>query len=331
MESIAAGARRGPSADALALRRTRRTILVVSLIVLAAAAFALLRPVPLRPLATAVAHVRWEFLPVLLMLALLHYVCAAVALRSASGRRLPLARTTLAQFAAAAANRVTLGGLGAAAVNTRYLVRHGVPLPRAAVGVAVLHVSGTPTDLLLVAAVLALGDGDERMMDALAGHAVRVLDLVTSLPLLLLAGAMVPVAVVWGRRAVRSAAMRRAAEGFTDLCRRPRDLAVMLTASAATTFVLGIAFTVSALAVPGTGAAPGDAVALVTAYLLGAFAGAAVPAPGGIGSTEAALVATLTALGVPGGPALQTVLVFRATTFWAPVPVGLLACRTLCR
>ena len=51
----------------------------------------------------------------------------------------------------------------------------------------------------------------------------------------------------------------------------------------------------------------------------------------GIGSTEAALVAALAAGGVPPGPALQAVLVFRAVTFWAPVPVGLLACRTLRR
>lgn len=47
------------------------------------------------------------------------------------------------------------------------------------------------------------------------------------------------------------------------------------------------------------------------------------------GSTEAALVAALAAGGVLRGPALHAVLVFRAATFWAPVPVGLLVRRTL--
>ncbi|KAB2375390.1 lysylphosphatidylglycerol synthase domain-containing protein, partial [Actinomadura montaniterrae] len=78
-------------------------------------------------------------------------------------------------------------------------------------------------------------------------------------------------------------------------------------------------------------AGPADAPALLAAYLAGATAGAAVPVPGGIGSTEAALVAALAAGGIAPGPALHAVLVFRAVTFWAPVPVGVLACRTLRR
>ena len=49
------------------------------------------------------------------------YCCSAVALSAAAGRRLPLGRTLLVQFAAAAANRVTPGGVGGMAVNARYL------------------------------------------------------------------------------------------------------------------------------------------------------------------------------------------------------------------
>ncbi|MFC7563413.1 lysylphosphatidylglycerol synthase domain-containing protein [Actinomadura namibiensis] len=69
----------------------------------------------------------------------------------------------------------------------------------------------------------------------------------------------------------------------------------------------------------------------LTAYLVGAAAAAAVPSPGGVGSTEAALTGALIALGVTAAPALQTVLLFRAITFWAPVPIGLLTSRTLRR
>ncbi|MCQ0010592.1 hypothetical protein [Actinomadura madurae] len=50
----------------------------------------------------------------------------------------------MTQFTASAANRVTPGGLGAVAVNTRYLVCRGLPLPRAAVAVAVLQVAACP-------------------------------------------------------------------------------------------------------------------------------------------------------------------------------------------
>src|SRR5665213_3577364 len=49
------------------------------------------------------------------------YCCSALALSVAAGRRLPFGRTLLVQFAAAAANRVTPGGVGGMAVNARYL------------------------------------------------------------------------------------------------------------------------------------------------------------------------------------------------------------------
>ncbi|MFI0372354.1 lysylphosphatidylglycerol synthase domain-containing protein [Actinomadura sp. 1N219] len=347
METIAAGAERaapaelpGPGGAAATLspvqrvRKSRWTALGVLLV--AAAATALLITAPPRPPAldgavSALTHMRWEFLPALVALSVLHYVCSAIALRGASGRPIPLYETTLTQFTAAAANRVTPGGLGAVAVNTRYLVCRGLPLSRAVIAVAVLQVAGVPADLLLLGAVLGLGGGNGRVLDALGHHAAQAAGLVSPVPLLIACGVLLPAAALWGRRAARSAVVGRAVAGFADLCRRPRDLAVTLAASAATTLVLGVAFALSVFAVPGTGAGPADALALVAAYLVGAAAGAAIPAPGGVGSTEAALVAALASLGIAAGPALHAVLLFRAVTFWAPVPIGLLTCRTLRR
>ncbi|QXJ20394.1 flippase-like domain-containing protein [Actinomadura graeca] len=345
METITAGAGHAAPArlpddggDAAAITgrpppspRTRWAVAGLLLTGLATVAILVFGPGPLGPAATVVRHMRWGFLPVLVLLSLLHYVFAAVALRGAAGRALPLYETTLTQFTAAAANRITPGGLGAVAVNTRYLVCRGLPLPRAAVAVAVLQVAGLPADLLLMAAVLGTGGGDDRMLDALGSHAAQAAGLVRPVPLLVVAGVLVPAAVLMGRRAARSAAVGRAVGGLADLCRRPRDLAVTLGASATTTLVLGLAFSLSVLAVPGTTTGPGDVLALLAAYLVGAAASSAVPSPGGVGSTEAALVAALAALGIAAGPALQAVLLFRAITFWAPVPVGLFAYRTLRR
>lgn len=348
METIAAPAETAASAklpgigdDAPTLPsipRIRRTRWAVAGILPAALVAAVLVAAgPLRPAAAAIGHMRWGFLPPLVLLSLLHYVFSAIALRGAAGRPLPLVATTMTQFTASAANRITPGGLGAVAVNTRYLVCRGLPLPRAAVAVAVLQVAGLPADLLLMGAVLGLGTAftpgaaNDRMLDALGHHAAQAAELVPPVPLLIAGGVLVPAAVLWGRRAVRSGPARRAVAGFADLCRRPRDLAVTLGASAGTTFALGIAFALSVLAIPGTAAGPADVLALVAAYLVGAAAGSAIPTPGGIGSTEAALVAALAALDIGTGPALHAVLLFRAVTFWAPVPLGILACRTLRR
>lgn len=292
-----------------------------------AALFLLYGDEPLRTTAAAFGDVRWEFLPALAVLSVLHYVLAAVALRGACGRRLPMYETTLTQFTAAAANRVTPSGLGAVAVNTRYLVCHGMPLGKAAVAVASLQVVGAPADLVLLALVLVAAQ-DSRMLETVAHHAARAADLLPAAPALIAAVLLGPPAALLVRRVLRSAAARRALVGLTDLCRRPRDLALTLAASAATTFVLGLALALSVLAVPGT-ATPDAILPLLAAYLVGAAAGSALPAPGGIGSTEAALVVTLTAVGITAGTALHAVLLFRAITFWAPVPIGLLTWRTL--
>ncbi|WUI02426.1 flippase-like domain-containing protein [Spirillospora sp. NBC_00431] len=348
METIAAGAERAAPAGLLGsgggaatpsplqrVRRSRWTVLGALLAAAAAVAAALLTAAPPGPVASGtvsvLSHVRWEFLPVLVLLSVLHFVCSAVALRAAAGWPIPLYETTLAQFTAAAANRVTPGGLGAVAVNTRYLVCRGLPLSRAVVTVAVVQVAGVPADLLLMGAVVAFGGADGRVLDAMGRHAAQAAGLVPPVPLLIAGGVLLPMAALWGRRAARSAVVGRAVAGFTDLCRRPRDLGVTLAGSAATTFVLGLAFALSVLAVPGTGAGPADVLVLVAAYLVGAAAGAAIPSPGGVGSTEAALVAALASLGIAAGPALHAVLLFRGVTFWAPVPVGLLTCRTLRR
>ncbi|TDC55883.1 hypothetical protein E1281_10220 [Actinomadura sp. KC345] len=339
METIASGAETAAPAELpdiggriARVRRTRRVRWTLAGILLAGAVTAALATTgPPRAALAAIGQMRWTFLPALLLLSVLHFVCSAVALRAASGLPIPLYQTTLTQFTAAAANRVTPGGLGAVAVNTRYLVCRGLPLPRAAVTVAAVQVAGVPADLLLLGAVLGLGGGNGRLLDALGRHTAHAAGLVPPVPLLIGAALLLPAAALGGRRALRSEAVGRAAAGVTDLCRRPRDLGVVLAGSAATTFVLGLAFALSAFAVPGTGVGPGDVLALVAAYLVGAAAGSAVPSPGGVGSTEAALVAALAALGIAAGPALHAVLLFRAVTFWAPVPVGLLTCRTLRR
>ncbi|SEG80475.1 Uncharacterized membrane protein YbhN, UPF0104 family [Thermomonospora echinospora] len=276
---------------------------------------------------TAPADVHWAFLVCLGVLSALHYVLAAVTLRAVAGGGLPFGTTLGVQFTAAAANRLTPGGLGAAAVNTRYLVCRGIPAARAVTSVAVMQAAGAVADLLLLLVIVALsGGGALRVLASRAGAAAGALPVV---PALVLSAVLALAAVTYGRRALRSRAFAHAVAGCAGLLRRPRDLVLTLLASASTTLVMALAMAVSALAVPGTGVTPADLWVLVTAYLVGAAAGAALPSPGGVGGTEAALVAALTALGVAAGPALQAVLLFRAVTYWAPVPVGLVTARAL--
>lgn len=63
----------------------------------------------------------------------------------------------------------------------------------------------------------------------------------------------------------------------------------------------------------------------ITIYLIGNTLGAAVPVPGGMGSTLAATVGALTLMGVPTALAATGVVLFRLTTFYLQVPVGAVA------
>jgi uncharacterized membrane protein YbhN (UPF0104 family) len=132
-----------------------------------------------------------------------------------------------------------------------------------------------------------------------------------------------------GRRPAEIAGHLHALRQLADLVRRPGRVTTLVLASAGTTFVLAAAFALIVLAVVGT-AAPSVA-ALMVVYLVGAAAGSAAHLPAVTGSTEIALTAALVASGVPAGAALGSVLLFRGLTYWAPLPAGILALRTLRR
>jgi uncharacterized membrane protein YbhN (UPF0104 family) len=66
-------------------------------------------------------------------------------------------------------------------------------------------------------------------------------------------------------------------------------------------------------------------------YLVSSLIAAASPTPGGIGAIEAALAAGLTGIGIPNGPAVSAVLLYRLATYWLPVPPGWYSWRLLQR
>jgi uncharacterized membrane protein YbhN (UPF0104 family) len=279
-------------------------------------------------------YLHWGYLPILIVLSALHYVVAAYTLRAGSGRRLPLRENIMTQFSAAAANRLMPAGLGAAAVNARFLSVQGMPAGAAVAVVAALHVIGPASDLLLFLAILGvshwIGGGAAAV---LAGTGAHVADLSGRLPLPVLAalaGLLVIAVVWWCRRPAprRAESLASAVTGLMGLLRRPLDLLMALGTSAATTLIMAVAFVISVLAIPGASAG-GKVLALLVAYLLASAAGAAVPTPSGLGSTEAALIAVLAVIGISAGHAIQAVVLFRLITYWAPVPIGLCTARPL--
>jgi uncharacterized protein (TIRG00374 family) len=67
----------------------------------------------------------------------------------------------------------------------------------------------------------------------------------------------------------------------------------------------------------------------VVVYLGAGLVGSVAPTPGGIGAVEAALVAGLSAIGVPAAVALPAALLYRTMTFWLPTLPGWFSLRWL--
>ncbi|HEY3736651.1 MAG TPA: lysylphosphatidylglycerol synthase transmembrane domain-containing protein [Jatrophihabitans sp.] len=291
----------------------------------------------------ALVRLRWPFLAPVLLFAATHYAASAVGLRAAAGVPMRFGTTVAVQLAAAAANRLTVAGIGAAAVNTRYLTRSGLRLPAALSSMTALGMFGlaakTLTLLAIVFAGSALGLGDGTTQLTLVGH--HLSHMLAPLertyvwgPILGLAAVLTTI-FVW--RGAHGRHLRRFMEfkhGFwapvRALLRDPRRLALLTGASAGTTLMLGFAFIACTHVVAGVH--PSASLSgLLIAYMLGGAVGTATPLPGGLGATEAALTAMLVANHVPASHALQVVLLFRVVTFWLPAVIGLLASRQLVR
>ncbi|MCP3974252.1 MAG: flippase-like domain-containing protein [bacterium] len=113
-------------------------------------------------------------------------------------------------------------------------------------------------------------------------------------------------------------AVRAAGSSVSAIARTPAKLLALFAGSAIVTISYTFAM-IAALDAFGVDL-PIATAALV--YLVGSAVATAAPTPGGLGATEAALVAGYTAVGVDGSAAFAAVMLFRLITFWLPILPG---------
>lgn len=259
---------------------------------------------------------QWGWMVPALVLSMLTYVGAAMALSSSVSRRLSVIRTTLVTLGGSFVNRVSPAKVGGIALNLRYLQKQGVETSVAAASIALYQGVG-----MLVHLSLLLFFG------AWAGSTVSVSHLLPSgtvafvLAAVVLTGAGVVVAVPRIRRLFRTFVrpqLSKIAADLKQLLQSPGRLSVMVLGSAILTLSYIGALWASIQAFGG--GLPVAGIAVV--YLAGASVAAAAPTPGGIGAVEAALAAGLTALGLESEVAIPAVFLYRLATFWVPVLPG---------
>lgn len=265
---------------------------------------------------------RWGWLGAAVAASATGFAAAAVELAGAANRRPPPLPAVGAQLAAAFVNRFTPAGVGAIAVNTRFLMRSGLDGPAAAAAVTLTSATGIAVHgIALVATVGLVGEragGFERL-----GGAVP--------PAALLAAAAVVVGVVvavtlspFGQRRLQPA-LSEAVTSLVATLHRPRQALTLLVGAIGVTLSYVGALAASARAFDIQ--LPFVEVALV--YLAAGLLASAAPTPGQLGAAEAALAAGFLTLGVATGPAVAAVLTFRLVTFWLPIGPGFLALRWL--
>ncbi|MEV7735878.1 lysylphosphatidylglycerol synthase transmembrane domain-containing protein [Streptomyces sp. NPDC088921] len=269
-------------------------------------------------------HAEWPWLLAAAGATCLTWVAASFTRQGAVVERLPRRRLLATQFAAGAANHLLPTGLGAGAVNLRFMTVCGVSLARSSAALALYLLAESIGRLTLLAVLFVAFPDALRLGGLLPDTAVA--------PLLLGLGAvlMVAVGVLAGVRRVRTAVgsfLRTALGEARSVHTRPSRAFALWGGSLAFPALqaAGLAAVGQALGLPV------PPLHMAVAYLAATCAVALVPTPGGVGSVEAALVVALVAAGGPVAVATAVVLAYRIITVWVPLVPGALTLGALVR
>ncbi|GAB7059068.1 lysylphosphatidylglycerol synthase domain-containing protein [Streptomyces mexicanus] len=249
------------------------------------------------------------------------WACSALAQQGSVAERLPGGRLLAAQFAASAANHVLPAGLGAGAVNLRFLMRCGLSAGRSASALAVKAAAGALARAALIAVLAAACPGVLRLPHVSAPTVAAVLAA-------LLAAAVLPAVLLRGP--LRARCGRAVCSVLADIRAvhtRPHRAAALWGGSLA----FATAHALVVIAVTQAVGLPLSPARVALLYLAASSAAALLPTPGGIGSLDAALAFALTTAGAPGASAASAVMGYRLLTVWAPLLPGLLVLGFLIR
>lgn len=268
---------------------------------------------------------QWPWLVAAAAATCLTWVAAAVTRQGAVVQRLPARRLLATQFAAGAANHLLPTGLGAGAVNLRFMTVCGVPLARSSAALALYLLAESVARLTLLSGLLIAFPGALQLGGLLPEGAVG--------PLLLLGigavlcAAVAVLALVRRLRAAVFSFLRTAFGEARSVHTRPSRALALWGGSLAFPLLqaAGLAAVGRALGLPVS------PTHMMIAYLAATVAVAMVPTPGGLGSVEAALIVTLVAAGGPVAVATAVVLAYRIITVWLPLLPGALTLGALVR
>ncbi|MCA5894487.1 flippase-like domain-containing protein [Isoptericola sp. NEAU-Y5] len=310
-----------PQADVQPQNITRfgaRTIIMVTLMIVAVSV--IVTTMNFEEIAAAIAQANPWWVAASFAFGAITWFGAALTFSAFSPEKLPLWRATLTQMAGSFVSLAAPAGIGPAALNLRMLTRRGVAMPMAVATVALVQVSQFVVTVLLLV-VLSIFTGTGGLIEL---PSTTVLLAISGVALAVVATLLVPAARRWAWEKARPI-LEQVWPRLSQMLGQPGRLALGLGGNVVMTLGYVLAFD-AALAAFGQSLSLID-VAVV--YLVGNALGALVPTPGGLGGVEGALIAGLTAAGIPASLAFSVTMLYRVVTYWARVPIGWAAMRFL--
>ena len=298
---------------------------IVNLALLAVASYTIigmLSDIDLGSFFDALGDADWWWLGAALVIGQLPRVANAVSTMGSSAQPLPLGPTSLMQFAGCYVNLAVPTTAGRVALTTRFFQRFGVPPATALSAGMIDSISEFVVQLALFVVVFFISDIDLKLSlstEQLSGAGTTAL--------IVIGGAIVAAVVallVPSLRARAVAALRQARDALVVL-RSPTKLLELyggnLLSQLLFAITLGACVRAFGLHLPLS-----DLILINTVVSL--FAGI-LPAPGGVGVTEAGLTFGLHQAGVPTDLAFAIALSYRFTVFYLPPIWGYVSLRWL--
>ncbi|ADI04147.1 integral membrane protein [Streptomyces bingchenggensis BCW-1] len=254
----------------------------------------------------------------------LGWVAVSFARQGTVLERLPPGRLFATQFAAGAANHLLPSGIGASAVNIRFMTGCGLPAARSSAALALYFLAEATARIGLLLVLLVAFPEALRIGPLLPDRIGAALPLTVGAAVCALVVAVLAIRPV--RRIVRSFLVTALTDA-RSLHARPSRALALWGGSVAFPVLQAAGLAAVAVAVE-LDVPPGH---VVLAYLAATCLAAVIPSPGGIGSVDAALVIALVATGAPADAATSAVLAYRFITVWLPLIPGALVLGTLVR
>jgi undecaprenyl-diphosphatase len=265
---------------------------------------------------TEIVSAGW-FIP-LVLFSMLTYVLTGLIYVAMSSVPLKLHQATFVQLAGSFMSKIIPGGLGGTALNSKYLLKSGVDTVETSAIVAGQALIGFVMFILPLGIFLVLNGTN--VFKLVHPHLAPLLLIVIAVVVL---GALTAIAAVPKLRRLAQSKSQAFIEGLRGLSISQRELGLAAVSSLAVTasYVACLYFALQSI-----GVHVGVSQAIVT-YALAVLAKSAIPAPGGLGPVEAAMITTLITFGIPRDDAIAGVVIYRLATFWIPIPFSVAAYR----